>query len=133
MTTETMIADKIPACYMNDLNEDCSGKVHSILYEPSPGAQRNVYYAIVTVLRDGTRTESANIGLSQTMPGHIEVVAPSVAPEQFNASYDVANMSTVFTWRPACPGNNFYHTLYEHNEPATRATWDELDKMNVTN
>ena len=133
MTTETMIAEKIPACYMNDLNEDCSGKVHSILYEPSPGAQRNVYYAIVTVLRDGTRTESANIGLSQTMPGHIEVVAPSVAPEQFNASYDVANMSTVFTWRPACPGNNFYHTLYEHNEPATRATWGEIDKTIVTN
>ena len=23
MTTETMIAEKIPACYINDLNEDC--------------------------------------------------------------------------------------------------------------
>ena len=133
MTSETIIAEKIPACYMNDLNEDCSAKLHSILHEPSPGTQRNVYYAIVTVLRDGTRTESVNIGLSQTMPGHIEVVASSVAPEQFNASYDVANMSTVFSWRPACPGNNFYHTLYEHNEPATKANWDEIDKMIVTN
>lgn len=133
MTPETIIAEKIPACYMNDLNEDCSAKLHSILHEPSPGTQRNVYYAIVTVLRDGTRTESVNIGLSQTMPGHIEVVASSVAPEQFNASYDVANMSTVFSWRPACPGNNFYHTLYEHNEPATKANWDEIDKMIVTN
>ena len=133
ITPNTLIAEGIPACYMTDLNEDCSGKLHSIEYEPEPGVQRGISYAIVTVLRDGSRTEDVDIGFSQTPQGHIEIVEESVAPEQFTASYDVANQSTVFSWRPACPGNNFYHTLYEHNVPATKSTWDEMDKTLVTN
>ena len=37
ITPETLIAEDIPACYMNDLNEDCSGKGHTFVYEPVPG------------------------------------------------------------------------------------------------
>lgn len=133
ITPETLIAEDIPACYMNELNEVCSGKMHSILYEPRPGTEGSVSYAIITTLRDGTRTETVGMGFSQTPEGHMEFVAASIAPGQFSVSYDVANESTVFTWRPACPGNNFYHTLYEHNIPATKSTWNEIDKTVVTN
>lgn len=133
ITPETLIAEDIPACYMNDLNEVCSGKAHSILYEPSPGTQSNVYYAIVTVLRDGTRTEDVNIGYSQIHDGHLEIVAASVAPEEFTAVYDVVNQTTHFSWRPSCPEQGFTHALYEHSTPATKSTWDSMDKMLVTN
>ncbi|MAR47554.1 MAG: hypothetical protein CMA41_07135 [Euryarchaeota archaeon] len=133
ITPETLIAEDIPACYINELNEVCSGKVHSILYEPIPGTEASVSYAIITTLRDGTRTETVGMGFSQTPEGHMEIVAAYITPEQFSVSYDVANESTVFTWRPACPGNNFYHTLYEHNVPATKSTWNEMDKTVVTN
>ena len=133
ITPETLIAQDIPACYMNDLNEVCSGKAHSIMYEPSPGTQSNVYYAIVTVLRDGTRTEDVNIGFSQTPDGHIEIVAPSIAPEEFTASYDVTNQTTHFSWRPSCPQSGLSHALYEHSAPASKSTWDSMDKMLVTN
>ncbi len=133
ITPETLIAEDIPACYINELNEVCSGKVHSILYEPRAGTEASVSYAIITTLRDGTRTENVEMGFSQTPPGHMEIVSPSIAPEQFNVLYDVANESTVFTWRPACPGNNFYHTLYEHDVSATKSTWNEMDKTVVTN
>jgi len=130
-TPETIIVDEIPACYMNELNEVCSGKGHSLVYEPAPGTSSEVSYAIVTVLRDGTRTEAASVGLSQTPAGHREIVPASVAPELFAASYDVANQSTVFSWRPSCAGNNFFHSLYEHSIPATKSTWDSMDKMLV--
>ena len=133
ITPETIIAEDIPACYMNDLNEVCSGKYHSLYYEPEPGTQSSVSYAIVTVLRDGTRTEAVTIGMSQTPMGHLEIVAESVAPEQFTASYDVVNQSTVFSWRPSCPGTNFFHALYEHSVPATKSTWDSMDVTLVTN
>ena len=133
LTPETLIVEDIPACYMNELNEVCSGKVHSIFFEPRPGTSSEVSYAIVTTLRDGTRTEAVNVGLSQTPAGHIEIVASSVAPELFAVSYDVANQSTIFSWRPSCAGNNFYHTLYEHTVPATKSTWNEMDKTLVTN
>ena len=133
ITPETMVAEDIPACYMNDLNEDCSGKRHTFVYEPAPGTSGEVSYAVVTVLRDGTRTESVNVGLSQIPGGHREVVPDSVAPELFAAQYDVTNQSTVFTWRPACAGNNFYHSLYEHSVPATKSSWDAMDKTLVTN
>ena len=132
-TPETIIADEIPACYMNELNEVCSGKGHSLVYEPAPGTSSEVSYAIVTVLRDGSRTEAASSGLSQIPAGHREIVPASVAPELFAASYDVANQSTIFSWRPSCAGNNFYHSLYEHTIPATKSTWDSMDKMLVTN
>ena len=133
ITPETIVAEDIPACYMNDLNEDCSGKVHTFVYEPAPGTSGEVSYAVVTILRDGTRTEAVNVGLSQILGGHREVVPASVAPELFSAQYDVANQSTVFTWRPSCAGNNFYHSLYEHSVPATKSTWDGMDKTLVTN
>ena len=133
ITPETIVAEDIPACYMNDLNEDCSGKVHRFVYEPAPGTSGEVSYAVVTILRDGTRTEAVNVGLSQILGGHREVVPASVAPELFSAQYDVANQSTVFTWRPSCAGNNFYHSLYEHSVPATKSTWDGMDKTLVTN
>lgn len=133
LTPETIIAENIPACYMNDLNEACSGKVHSLVYEPEPGTSSEVAYAIVTVLRDGTRTEFVNEGMSQIPAGHREIVPLSVAPELFAGEYDVANQSTVFTWRPSCSGNNFYHSLYEHSVPATKSTWDGMDKTLVTN
>ena len=133
ITPETIVAEDIPACYMNDLNEDCSGKVHTFVYEPAPGTSGEVSYAVVTILRDGTRTEAVNAGLSQILRGHREVVPASVAPELFAAQYDVANQSTVFTWRPSCAGNNFYHSLYEHSVPATKSTWDGMDKTLVTN
>ena len=133
LTPETLIVEDIPACYMNELNEVCSGKVHSIFFEPRPGTSSEVSYAIVTTLRDGTRTEAVNVGLSQTPAGHMEIVASSVAPELFAVSYDVANQSTIFSWRPSCAGNNFYHTLYEHTVPATKSTWNEMDKTLVTN
>ena len=133
LTPETIVAEDIPACYMNDLNEDCSGKGHTFVYEPAPGTSEEVSYAIVTILRDGTRTEAVNVGLSQIPEGHREVVPASVAPELFAAQYDVANQSTVFTWRPSCAGNNFYHSLYEHSVPATKSTWDGMDKTLVTN
>lgn len=132
-TPETIIANEIPACYMNELNEVCSGKGHSLVYEPAPGTSSEVSYAIVTVLRDGSRTEAASAGLSQIPAGHREIVPASVAPELFAASYDVANQSTIFSWRPSCAGNNFYHSLYEHTIPATKSTWDSMDKMLVTN
>ena len=130
---DTLIAEDIPACYMNDLNEVCSGKLHSLVYEPEPGVQRGISYAVITVLRDGTRTEDVDIGLSQTPEGHIEIVAESVAPEQFSASYDVANQSTVFSWRPACPQNMLSYALYQHSTPATKSTWDSMDKTLVSN
>ena len=133
ITPETIVAEDIPACYMNDLNEDCSGKVHTFVYEPAPGTSGEVSYAVVTILRDGTRTEAVNVGLSQIPRGHREVVPASVAPELFAAQYDVANQSTVFTWRPSCAGNNFYHSLYEHSVPATKSTWAGMDKTLVTN
>ena len=133
ITPETIVAEDIPACYMNDLNEDCSGKVHTFVYEPAPGTSGEVSYAVVTILRDGTRTEAVSVGLSQIPGGHREVVPASVAPELFAAQYDVANQSTVFTWRPSCAGNNFYHSLYEHSVPATKSTWDGMDKTLVTN
>ena len=133
ITPETIVAEDIPACYMNDLNEDCSGKGHTFVYEPAPGTSGEVSYAVVTVLRDGTRTEEVNVGLSQIPGGHREVVPASIAPELFAAQYDVANQSTVFTWRPSCAGNNFYHSLYEHSVPATKSTWDGMDKTLVTN
>ena len=133
ITPETLVAEDIPACYMNDLNEVCSGKLHSFVYEPVPGTSTEVSYAIVTVHRDGTRNEAVNVGLSQIPAGHREFVPASVAPELFAAEYDVANQSTVFTWRPACAGNNFYHSLYEHSTPATKSTWDGMDKTLVTN
>ena len=133
LTSETIVAEDIPACYMNDLNEDCSGKGHTFVYEPAPGTSREVSYAIVTILRDGTRTEAVNVGLSQTLGGHREEVPASIAPELFAARYDVTNQSTVFTWRPTCAGNNFYHSLYEHSVPATKSTWDGMDKILITN
>ncbi|MEC8588755.1 MAG: hypothetical protein VXY35_01210 [Candidatus Thermoplasmatota archaeon] len=133
ITPETIVAEDIPACYMNDLNEDCSGKVHTFVYEPAPGTSGEVSYAVVTVLRDGMRTEAVNVGMSQIPGGHREVVPASVAPELFAAQYDVANQSTVFTWRPSCAGNNFYHSLYEHSVPATKSTWAGMDKTLVTN
>ena len=133
ITPETMIAENIPACYMNDLNEDCSGKYHSILFEPEPGTETSVSYAIVTILRDGSRTEIFNIGYSQTPQGHMEIVAESNAPESFTASYDIENQRTDFTWRPTCDAGNYVHALYEHAEPATKSGWDSMDKTLVTN
>ena len=50
----------------------------------------------MTVLRDGTRTEFVNEGMSQIPAGHREIVPLSVAPELFAGEYDVANQSTVF-------------------------------------
>ena len=67
---ETLVAEDIPACYMNDLNEVCSGKLHSFVYEPVPGTSTEVSYAIVTVHRDGTRNEAVNVGLSQIPAQH---------------------------------------------------------------
>ena len=133
LTPETIVAEDIPACYMNDLNEVCSGKLHSLVYEPEPGTSTEVSYAVVTILRDGTRTEEVNVGLSQIPAGHREFVPVSVAPELFAAEYDVTNQSTVFTWRPSCAGNNFFHSLYEHSVRATKSTWDGMDKTLVTN
>ena len=49
LTPETIIAENIPACYMNDLNEACSGKVHTFVYEPEPRLHQRSY-AIVTIL-----------------------------------------------------------------------------------
>jgi len=132
ITPETLVVENIPACYMNDLNEDCSGKVHSIMYEPEPGTQASVSYAIVTTLRDGSRTEAVNIGYSQTPEGHLEIVAESNAPESFTATYDVEHQRTDFTWRRTCDAGNFEHWLYEHAEPATKSGWDSMDKTLVT-
>ena len=132
ITPETLIAENIPACYMNDLNEDCSGKLHSIMFEPEPGTEASVSYAIVTTLRDGSRTEAVNIGYSQTPEGHLEIVAESNAPESFTASYDVEHQRTDFTWRRTCDAGNFEHWLYEHAEPATKFGWDSMDKTLVT-
>ena len=132
ITPETLIAENIPACYMNDLNEDCSGKLHSIMFEPEPGTEASVSYAIVTTLRDGSRTEAVNIGYSQTPEGHLEIVAESNAPESFTASYDVEHQRTDFTWRRTCDAGNFEHWLYEHAEPATKSGWDSMDKTLVT-
>ena len=133
ITPETMIAENIPACYMNDFNEVCSGKLHSITFEPEPGTEASVSYAIITTLRDGSRTEVVNIGYSQTPQGHMEIVAESNAPELFTASYDVENQRTDFTWRPTCNPGNYVHALYEHAEPATKSSWDSMDKTLVTN
>ena len=132
ITPETLIAENIPACYMNDLNEVCSGKLHSITFEPEPGTEASVSYAIVTTHRDGSRTEAVNIGYSQTPEGHLEIVAESNAPESFTASYNVEHQRTDFTWRPTCDAGNFEHWLYEHAEPATKSGWDSMDKTLVT-
>ena len=77
--------------------------------------------------------QKRRVQASQIPAGHREIVPASVAPELFAASYDVANQSTIFSWRPSCAGNNFYHSLYEHTIPATKSTWDSMDKTLVTN
>ncbi|MCH1443152.1 MAG: hypothetical protein L7U53_04695 [Candidatus Poseidoniaceae archaeon] len=130
----TMIASDIPACYSTDLNEECSGKEHVLEHYPPPGKVnvRFIYYAVVTILRDGTVTDPVNLAISQTPPGHVEDTAPIQSPQNFTATYDASNKSTHFSWRPACTGSNYNYILYQHNEPATRSTWDDLEKVITT-
>ena len=130
----TMIASDIPACYSTDLNEECSGKEHVLEHYPPPGKVnvRFIYYAVVTILRDGTVTDPVNLGISQTPPGHVEDTAPIQSPQNFTATYDASNKSTHFSWRPACTGSNYNYILYQHNEPATRSTWDDIEKVITT-
>lgn len=129
----TMIASDIPACNSTESNEECAGKLHVLQYDPLPGfAGQQVYYAVVTVLRDGTITDSVNMGLSQTLPGHREDTAPIQAPEEFTAEYDASNQTTYFSWRPNCADPNYNYVLYEHNQPATKSTWDDMEKTITT-
>ena len=130
----TMIASDIPACYSTDLNEECSGKEHVLEHYPPPGKVnvRFIYYAVVTILRDGTVTDPVNLAISQTPPGHVEDTAPIQSPQNFTATYDASNKSTHFSWRPACTGSNYNYILYQHNEPATRSTWDDIEKVITT-
>ena len=130
----TLIASDIPACSSTDSNEECSGKGHVLEYYPPPGKVnvRFIYYAIVTILRDGTLTDPVNLGISQTPPGHVEDTAPIQSPQDFTATYNASNRSTHLSWRPACTGSNYNYILYEHNEPATRSTWDEIEKVITT-
>ena len=130
----TLIASDIPACNSTDSNEECSGKEHVLEYYPPPSKVnvRFIYYAIVTILRDGTVTDTVNLGISQTPPGYVEDTAPIQSPQDFTATYNASNKSTHFSWRPACTGSNYDYILYEHNEPATRSTWDEIEKVITT-
>ena len=130
----TLIASDISACYATDLNEECSGKGHILEYYPPPGSVnvRFIHYAIVTILRDGTVTDPVNLGVSQTPHGHVEDTAPIQSPQDFTATYNASNKSTHLSWRPACTGSNYDYILYEHNEPATRSTWDEIEKVITT-
>ena len=130
----TLIASDIPACNSTDSNEECSGKEHVLEYYPPPSKVnvRFIYYAIVTILRDGTVTDTVNLGISQTPPGYVEDTAPIQSPQDFTATYNASNKSTHFSWRPACTGSNYDYILYEHNEPATRSTWDEIEKEITT-
>ena len=131
----TMIASDIPACYATDLNEECSGKAHVLQYDPPPGSfnQRFIHYAILTILRDGTVTDAVNLGVSQTPPGHVEDTAQIQSPQDLTAEYEISNQSTHFSWRPACSGSNYNYTLYQHDEPATKSTWNGMQKTIVTN
>ncbi len=131
----TLIASDIPACYSTDLNEECSGKAHAFRFDPPPGSvnQRFIHYAIVTILRDGTVTDAVNLGVSQTPHGHVEDTASIQSPNDLTAEYDISNQTTSFSWRPACSGSNFNYTLYQHNQPATKSTWDGMQKTIVTN
>ena len=131
----TLIASDIPACYSTDLNEECSGKAHAFQFDPPPGSvnQRFIHYAIVTILRDGTVTDAVNLGVSQTPHGHVEDTASIQSPNNLTAEYEVSNQTTLFSWRPACSGSNFNYTLYQHNEPATKSTWNGIQKTIVTN
>lgn len=131
----TLIASDIPACYSTDLNEECSGKAHAFRFDPPPGSvnQRFIHYAIVTILRDGTVTDAVNLAVSQTPHGHIEDTASVQSPNDLTAEYDIFNQTTSFSWRPACSGSNFNYTLYQHNQPATKSTWDGMQKTIVTN
>ncbi len=130
----TLIASDIPACTSTDSNEECSGKGHVLEYYPPPDNVngRLIYYAIVTILRDGIVTDPVNLGISQTPPGHVEDTAPIQSPQNFTATYNASNKSTHLSWRPACTGPNYDYILYEHNEPATRSTWDEIEKVITT-
>ena len=131
----TRIASDIPACLSTDLNEECSGKAHVVQFDPPPGSinERFIHYAIVTILRDGTVTDSVNLGVSQTPHGHVEDTAPIQSPQDFTVEYEISNQTTYFSWRPACSGSNFHHVLYQHNEPATKSGWDGMQKTIVTN
>ena len=131
----TMIASDIPACYTTDLNEECSGKAHVLQYDPPPGSfnQRFIHYAILTILRDGTVTDAVNLGVSQTPHGHVEDTAAIQSPQELTAEYDVFNQTTHFSWRPACSGSNYNYALYQHDEPATKSTWNGMQKTIVTN
>ena len=126
----TMIASDISACYATDSNEECSGKRHVLEYYPPPGNVnvRFIHYAIVTILRDGTVTDPVNLGVSQTPHGHVEDTAPIQSPQDFTATYNASNQTTNLSWRPTCTGSNYNYVLYEHNEPATKSTWSEMEK-----
>lgn len=130
----TMIGSDIPACDSTESNEECSGKVHAFRFDPPPGSvnQRFIHYAIVTILRDGTVTDAVNFGVSQTPHGHVEDTAPIQAPEDFTAEYDASNQTTYFSWRPNCANSNYNYVLYEHNQPATKSTWDDMEKTITT-
>lgn len=132
---ETRIASDIPACVATDSSEECSGKGHVLQYHPPPGSinQRFIHYAIVTILRDGTVTDAVNLGVSQTPHGHVEDTASIQSPQDFTAEYEISNQTTHFSWRSACSGSNFNYVLYQHNEPATRSNWNELQKTIVAN
>ena len=131
----TMIASDIPACYSTDLNEECSGKAHFLQFDPPPGVvnERFIHYAVVTILRDGTVTDAVNLAMSQTPHGHVEDTAPIQSPQNLTAQYEISNQTTFFSWRPTCSGSNYNYTLYQHNEPATKSTWNGMQKTIVTN
>lgn len=131
----TLIASDIVACDTSDSIEQCSGKEHTLEYYPPPGNVnvRFIHYAIVTILRDGTVTDPVNLGVSQTPQGHVEDTAPIQSPEDFTATYFANNLTTYISWRPACTGSNYNYILYQHYEPATKSTWDEIEKTIISN
>ena len=124
----------IRACEINETNANCSGKLHTYIWNPPAETNGDYFYGVSTqVHSNGNYSTIFNYQNSSISEPISEFVKPHWGPLELQANFIQSKSATELNWiNPAefdasIPTN---HTtwIWRHSELATRSNWDQLNK-----
>ena len=121
-----------------NLNE-CPGLSHSVRYLLEPGINGTFYYAVTTILSNGSISALLNPNASQLDEPLHEFTHGITAPFNVNATFDPDTSRTLIQWinlNELIPGSllevgpyAYTINIYRHSDPANRSSWTWLESV----
>ena len=130
------IAENLQACLDTDQSGVCKAKPHSYVYTIPPSTDGHYYYAIVSLMSNGTMVDNLSVGNATLAEPTTEYGAPTSAPYGLQAVYNATTSATEIEWIDLSRINGLYGTdhttsLWSHALPANRENWNNLSKVEI--